>query len=503
VIRTASLGRALSVVALVIGLLAGTAAMAGAAGSTGARATELPSAAHLIVGPSIKLPAALFASAAPGTVPLVTPIQAKAVVPALWRAWENALISDNTQALTQLVAPGPVRSGELSTCALAPRCVEETKPRPLEEVQLAVPIQTKYPIDFLAEIRTTYNTTLSNGLTREEPWVELQVYTKASAAAPWQLGFDTGYGNDDGSRPTLIPFELEPHFSTVPGQNLYNGPATWTPPEPADRFIPLLAQYWQSWKDTRHAPADTDFVPGGYTTGVGQGLRTPRQGSIHLGSRQTFRFSPDAAAGKWEFTVTGSAPMVCGAIVDKVTSTAVNGKGLMQQNADEHNYGIPLAPGVYKQTTLYLDHETCIQAGSDGLGVWGNITYASNSTGIRANPVLEDFETNLGVLADDIAQHRQAYDICKKTKSVTVCTEQYGKDVEAEFAGFLRALTGIERFPTRVGGQVARIAATTRKLALLFEQIGNSGNTPALKSKLHVQIRSFDNESNALIKALA
>ena len=124
----------------------------------------------------------------------------------------------------------------------------------------------------------------------------------------------------------------------------------WTPPEPPSRFLPLLAQYWQSWKDTGHAPAHTVFVPGGYTTVVGQGLATPRQGSMHLGFRQTFRFSADPAAGQWEFSAAGSVPMICGAIVDKVTSTAVNGKGLMQQNPDERNYGIPLAPGVYKQT---------------------------------------------------------------------------------------------------------------------------------------------------------
>ena len=239
------------------------------------------------------------------------------------------------------------------------------------------------------------------------------------------------YGNADGSRPTLIPFDLAPSFSTVPGQNLYDGPPTWTPPEPPSRFLPLLAQYWQSWKDTGHAPAHTVFVPGGYTTVVGQGLATPRQGSMHLGFRQTFRFSADPAAGQWEFSVAGSVPMVCGAIVDKVTSTAVNGKGLMQQNPDERNYGIPLAPGVYKQTTLYLDHETCVQPVSNGLDVTGNVSYSSNSTGILANPAVQDFQTNVGVLATDIAQHEQAYETCEKTKPVTTCTSSTGKTSKA------------------------------------------------------------------------
>lgn len=198
----------------------------------------------------------------------------------------------------------------------------------------------------------------------------------------------------------------------------------------------------------------------------------------------------------------GSVPMVCGAIVDKVTSTAVNGKGLMQQNPDERNYGIPLAPGVYKQTTLYLDHETCVQPVSNGLDVTGNVSYDSNSTGILANPAVEDFQTNVGVLAADIAQHEQAYATCEKTKPVTTCTQQYGKDVEGEFAGFLRVLTS-ERFPARVRNQVARIASTTRNLALLFEQIGNGATPSALNTKLKAQLRSFENENNALTKALS
>jgi hypothetical protein len=498
--------RAIGALVLALASLAVQPGLADATPSKTAHAVELPSARHLIVGNAIKLPNALFESGEPGKVPLVTPVEARDGAAALWQAWETALVMDDTRALSQLVAPGPLLSGELANCAVSPRCVTEASPRPLGELHVIVPIQTKYPIDFLAEIRTTYNSTQSNGLTRLEPWIELQVLTKASARAPWQLSFDSGYGETDASKPSLMPFALEPAYSSVRGENLYNSAATSTPPVPVARFLPMLAAYWQSWKDTGHPPPHTIFQPGGYTTVVGAGLATSHQNSLYLGSRQTFEFAVDPAAGHWEFTLSGLVPMTCGTIVDAVTTTPLT--GFLNQNPDESNYGVPLPPGEYRQITLDDEHETCVFAEAAGLNALGNISYFSKVTGklvpAATSSALDDLETNFGSLAYQLGQYQKSLIACEKAHPATVsCIERYGQDSELEIAGFEAVLTRSERFPGRARTQVAQLASTAQQLAARFEELHQKGQSSALMTSISREEQTFVRQYQSLVKALS
>jgi hypothetical protein len=255
------------------------------------------------------LPAALFEANPVGSPSLITPSQAADAAKVMWEQWESALVASDTRALTQLAAAGPLLAGTIDECALpSGRCVFETSPRPIMELHTIVPLQQVYPLYFLSEIRTMLYVDAANGLPVQEPWVELQILTKRTSQAPWQLRFDTGYNGANSSPPSLLPFDLAAAGPTVPPgpRELYNAEVTQSPPVPADRFLQLLAAYWQSYKDTGRAPTPNTFVADGYTSGVGSQFAQHRQGSVYAGHRDSFRFSADGSAG------TGSSAPLAG-----------------------------------------------------------------------------------------------------------------------------------------------------------------------------------------------
>jgi hypothetical protein len=303
-----------------------------------------PTPGNLIVGKAVTLPRALFEAGRPGSSSLIRVVQAHDVATAMWNTWETALVGSNTRALSQLISPGRMLAGTVNNCAYpGGRCVYETEPRRIDDLKTIVPLQQSYPIYFLAEIRTTNHVTTPSGSVDVEPWMEIQILTKASSASAWRLSFDTGFNGVNGAAPPTLPFDLAPAGPTTPrgGRELYNPAPRRAAAVPANRFLALLAAYWQSYKDTGRAPARSAFVPNGYMSGVGERLAQQRQGSLYAGHRENFSFTADPRAGSWEFSLAGY-PMVCGSVVDHSTNTALG--GFLNQNPDESNYGIPLPP---------------------------------------------------------------------------------------------------------------------------------------------------------------
>lgn len=333
-----------------------------------------PSAAQLVVGNPITLPSTLFEANRPGSTPLVTPAQATDVATAMWRLWETAQVAGDTRALTQLIAPGALLESTLDACVNPKgQCAPEASPRTFSALVPIVPVERSYPLYFLAEFDTTELVANSNsGINQWAPWVELQILTKASPREPWMLSFDSGYNDLNlAVTPPFLPFN-EGSPVTSPGGPLV-GEYNLTPTSPAVanpmQFLPLLAAYYQSYKDTQGPPASSPFVANGVASQLGQSLATTPEGSVYTGVRNGFHFAADPGAGQWEFSVQGGYPMECGSVRDTSTQTAVS--GLLYQNPDETNYGAPLAPGGYRVITTRTDHETCVYPVAGGLDAIG------------------------------------------------------------------------------------------------------------------------------------
>ncbi len=374
------LGRYVGVSLIVMALFA-----IGSARATGASAQAVtPTPTHLVVGPRIDIPSELSASNPAGSPALVTPPQASAIAVAMWQLWEGALVTRDTTALTQLTPPGPLLEGELYNCAWpSGGCVAETSPRPANNVTVVVPMQHSYPIYFLAEVSTIQDVSGDlNGPAQWVPWMELQVLTKANASSPWQLNFDTGYDGTNHQQPPPLPFELapQPGSSASPQADWYNPPPTSPQSPPASTFLSLLAQYYQSFKDTGGPPARNGFAVSGGAYGYGSQLATNREGNVALGSRNHYDFTADPSAGEWEFSGPGGLPIECGIVLDTSTNTPV-GSPVLSQNADRTNWGMALPPGTYSKIITATTHPTCVDDVADVLDAAGDSGYSVGVSG--------------------------------------------------------------------------------------------------------------------------
>jgi hypothetical protein len=480
-------------------------------------AAEKPSPAHLIVGSAISLPSVLLESGQPGSSPLVTAAEARVVETTMWRIREQAAVESDTRAFSQLTSPGPALEGFINNCAFpGGQCVPETKPREINSLQVIVPVQRSYPIYFLAEVQTTQSVTMNSGLNDWEPWMELQILTKASPSASWKVSFDSGYdATTTGAIPPTLPFALQPVADPGSGEGGedYNPSVTSVGPTPASKFLPLLAAYWQSYKDTGHAPANTVFVADGETTGEGADLAQNRQGAIYAGTRQTYEFQADTSAGSWLFAVSGGYAMECGFVLDNATNTAVS--GYMNQNSDESNYGPPLPPGEYRQITTAAVHETCVYVVQGGLDAAGNDIDTANVSGSgfvgvpdapKSTP-LSDLETQYGVLAGEVVQDQNVLYSCRG--SATTCEKTFASDSQQQFANFANQLDELPASTSAAGdatssaaGDIAGLLRTTTELAELYGKISGGTQTSNTFAMISTDSTALANEYVQLVSAL-
>jgi hypothetical protein len=468
--------------------------------SAEASAPPKPAPGNLIVGTPITLPAALFEAGNPSSSSLITPSQAQVVATAMWNAWQTALAASDTAVLTQLASPGAMLNGTIYNCAYPDGlCLIPQQSPTLGAIETIVPLQTSYPLYFLASIRTTNEVTTNSGLNELEPWMDLQILTKASSTASWRLSFNSGYDAPKGAQPGFLPFDGAAGPDTTPGSSgTYNAPTMGKPPVPAAKFLPLLASYYQSFRSKGHAPAHSIFVSGNQTSGEGKQFAENREGSTYNGSRQTFQFAWDTGAGSWQFSVAGGYPMECGSVVDDATVTPLS--GLLNQNLDETNYGIPLSPGSYLNITTSAEHEVCVYVATGGLAVGGGgDIYSSAVTGKQAPPVLADLETAFGVLASELAHYKKQYSACSSSKT---CIKEFAQNAAGQFADFNSSLTGYG-FPARLDKEAASLDATTRKLNGLYEAIYNGKETAAIVSSIGSSERTLLNEYNRLVRGLS
>lgn len=275
---------------------------------------------------------------------------------------------------------------------------------------------------------------------------------------------------------------------------------------PTANYLPLLAAYWQSYKDVGHAPENSVFLEGADSSGEGDFLAESREGSIYAGSRNAYRFASDPGAGTWRFAVGGGDPLICGSVLDDQTQTPVS--GLLNQNSDEVNFGVPLPPGEYFRISTSAVHEVCAYYALDrtnisnsGLSVAGNDVYVSAKTGRRAAQDLVDLETDFGVLASELTQYSQQYNTCVTSKGVS-CLKSLAQDSAEEFASFDNDITS-QQFPSRYGAEVSALDKTSRELNELYESVAKGNETSGDYSSIQASVKEFKSEYHQLVKDLS
>jgi hypothetical protein len=485
-----------------------------AVGTAGA-ADAKPSPSHLIVGDAISFPTSLFTANNPGSSssPLITTSQSDVVATTMWKLWEQAMVTSDTRALSQLISPGPMLQGTLFNCAYpAGNCAPEKQPRPLQSLTTVVPIQHDYPIYFLAEIETKELVTGANGLNTWQPWVELQVLTKQSASSSWKLSFDTGYNAPGGAAAPLLPFDFSFASNQAgAGYEPYNAAPSVPSTVPANEYLQQLALYWQSFADTGHAPSTSVFASDGDTSGFGQSLEAfYPQGSLYVGHPEFLSLSAPFAGQSWVFSVSGGYPMVCGSVVATLTDMASTASDSLFQNSDETNYGLPLPGGEYSKIVSERAHDTCVYPVTGGLDAAGisYFDYATTGDKISNGPTapkssgLSDLETAYGVLGYQFTQYLKQLTKCAHGTSSS-CSTNFTKNAAQQFASFSTVLPGYN-FPSQASAKVTSLESEAARLSRLFTGLSKSNQAPQLQASGVVNaLTEFEQHYFALRQVLA
>ena len=230
---------------------------------------------------------------------------------------------------------------------------------------VVIPSTSGYPVSFLAEVATSeYSDDCCVATGTGDPAVELLVFTRQRAHAPWKISLVSAYL---GGAESFL--------------------SASTPTQPAgDANVPdELAAYWQTWVDTGKEPVpgttDSTFTPGHWTTRLGARFAAEVRpgGALCTGCKAGMEFRADAEHdGQWSFSV-GVPPGVfpeyfansqfqlnCSTVRGNTVITAARGKA-MTQDAARANLGGWLKPGPYRSVTLDDIHQVCVLSNGNGL----------------------------------------------------------------------------------------------------------------------------------------
>jgi hypothetical protein len=321
IVRTRGCGLLLAAAGLCLCICFGAGPVA-ASSSSGSRPAGVPAwVPQTIDHPtplSDPLPVALTQEGRKGA-PVVSVSQAAAVLSAVWNLRAQAFDADNRSLMAEFET-GPALEADEVTCGCNTRGVRGS----IDADTLLVPKQLGYPAAFLAEVKTT----LSN-----KPYVQYLVIARQSSATPWEVVADPG---QPGSRALDSPQSGRDGFDDVVASHAA-----------ADRLPSRLASYWHAWTEDDHAPSDSPFASGEWTTKAGatyakdpSGAFSPQNGLIGY-----YSFKGGSDHEVWSFG-TRSGTITCG-VVRWQTIWTYPGEGVYQDPA-QNNWGASVAPGNYR-----------------------------------------------------------------------------------------------------------------------------------------------------------
>jgi hypothetical protein len=268
----------------------------------------------------LPLPAALtLASSTPGAV--VLPAQAKVIFDSMWTLRQEAFRSGNPSFMAEFET-GPALEADEVTCG----CLTRGPRGPIIHERLLVPKESSFPATFLGEATTTLN---------GSPYVQYLIISRPSAAVPWKVVSDPGYGGTAN---------LDKPES---GSGGFDGGAAASPLRAAAALPAKLAVYWQTWTDSGHAPTTTIFAPGRWTTDAGSTMAKAPQGAVAAfnGLDGHYRFQPGAPDEEWHFA-TSQGSITCGVVRAQTLWTSTSGD--IYQPSSLKSWGSTVAPGLYK-----------------------------------------------------------------------------------------------------------------------------------------------------------
>ena len=256
---------------------------------------------------------------------------AQRLVEAYWPAREYVL---QHRMVSEIAALEDGTAGEWDTVSCQLGC-PAAAPRPIREVHVFVPKQTRYPASFLAEVLTT---------APDRPGVaggELMVFTRRGATAPWTLTFDTGLAQSYWAlveAPAATAGAFNPAPRSVGGLE----PAT---------LPSALAAYWQHWLDTGAALPGMRFVANDFTDGAAREQRGAEMRQLSQGYRVSTLWTATNGDPIWTFGMAGGAAVACGTERWRSTITATTPGATVDQPPDRSRWGGLLLPGRYSSVS--------------------------------------------------------------------------------------------------------------------------------------------------------
>lgn len=288
-------------------------------------------------------------------VVVVTPPQARKIVEQFWPKRERARAHNDLRETRELETGAAL---ELDNAVGADNQLlggaNLRWERPLHGFDVIVTRQTTYPAWFFASGLTNRNIDEAHPDAKPPAdYLEMMVFTKQAAEAPWKLAFTTGAtraSKDDILQPVTdgSPESFSPEPTTT------HDPAT---------VHAQLAAYWQYWTDHKTAPPDREFGAGYWTTDLGRSLAkdTRLDSTCHCYRKVTYYTDPND--GRWVFhaTAVGELPTnyVCSTVRMRTEYDALPGRALVQ-DASRRNWLAELKPGVYDHIESTSLRQTCI-----------------------------------------------------------------------------------------------------------------------------------------------
>jgi hypothetical protein len=274
---------------------------------------------------------------------------AKNIATSLWTTRNAALVAVDFKALARIETGSALQIDAYNLYLTECGCNAPSKPGSISSLQVLVPEQTAYPLDFLAAVQVA-----------QASGPELMVFTKASAEAPWLVAFDT-----ISNEPSQI---LPPQAPVVPGE-----PAGIFPPIAVSVGAQALQQMvsYLNTTATNDNNAPSQSTPFGSSPGAGGVADAFSPGTGTSPGPPALTYSSVASSpgpsAIWSFPATGMEPgatnMSCGTVQETTTSTATTSASLVQQGMD---FGAILANGDYKAITEISGIETCVVSLSNG-----------------------------------------------------------------------------------------------------------------------------------------
>ena len=222
----------------------------------------------------------------------VTASEAPTVGTELWEAWIQARATRDITALQTLDAEPELSADWGYICQYGCAGPQLT----LSSIAVTVPLQSKWPADFLATASYTADCNAS-----ASPCDNTFVAVQSAPGARWQIAAMTNWSGDSyATRSPVGPGQLSPR-PTPPSAHVTSLPQQY-------------AEYLQAIKTTGKPPAATRLAPGPFTTDLIATNYNPPSQQQTDGLTDTTTYYTNSNDPVWQFAGSNGATAVCGTV---------------------------------------------------------------------------------------------------------------------------------------------------------------------------------------------